>query len=59
MIQESELVLEWLVGQAAEITTEINDLEFLPILMNQERGLQNLKFVLQQVHTALMALTKS
>ena len=50
-------MLEWVAGQAAEITTELIDLELLPILTKQERGVQNLGFVLRQVHTALMAPT--
>ena len=51
------MMLEWLAEQAAEITTELIDLEFLPTSTNQERGVQNLELVLQQMHTALMALT--
>ena len=57
VIQASEMMLEWLAEQAAEITTELIDLEFLPTSTNQERGVQNLELVLQQMHTALMALT--
>ena len=33
------------------------DLEFLPADTNVDRGVQNLVFVLQQMHTAFMALT--
>ena len=40
-----------------EITTELINREFLPTATNQERGVQILEFVLQQMHTALMALT--
>ena len=40
-----------------EITTEHINREFLPNATNQERGVQNLEFVLQQMHTALVALT--
>ena len=57
VIEESEMMLEWLAEQAAEITTELIDLEFLPTSTNVERGTQNLEFFLQQMHTALMALT--
>ena len=37
--------------------TELINRAFLPTSTNQERGAQNLEFVLQQVHTSLMALT--
>ena len=33
------------------------DLDFLPTSTNVERGVRNLEFVLQQMHTALMVLT--
>ena len=46
----------WSAEQAAEITTELIDLEFLPTSTNVDRGVRNLEFVLQQMHTALMAL---
>ena len=39
------------------ITTTAVDLEFLPTDPNEDRRLQNLEYVLQQMHTALMALT--
>ena len=55
VIQESETMLEWSAEQAVEMTTDLNGLEFLPTWTNQERGVQNLDFVLQQTHTALMA----
>ena len=42
-------MLEWAADQATEITTTATSLEFLPT--------DNLVFVLQQMHTALMALT--
>ena len=57
VIKESEMMLEWAAEQTTEITTELIDCEFLPTATNQERGVQNLEFVLQQVHTALVALT--
>ena len=57
VIKESEMMLEWAAEQATEITTTAIDLEFLPTDTNEDRGLQNQEFVLQQVHTALMALT--
>ena len=57
VIQESEMMLEWAAEQTTEITTELINREFLLTATNQERGLQNLDFVLQQMHTALMALS--
>ena len=53
VIKESEMMLEW----AAEITTTGIDVEFLPTDMNEDKGVQKLGFVLQQMHTTLMALT--
>ena len=50
-------MLEWAAEQPTEITTTATDLEFLPTDTNVDRGVQNLEFVLQQMHTALMALT--
>ena len=50
-------MLEWSAVQATEISTTAIDLEFLPAGTNVERGVPNLEFVLQQMHTALMALT--
>ena len=46
------MMLEWSAEQAAEITTELIHLGFLPTSMNPEREVQNLDFV-----TALMGLT--
>ena len=43
--------------QTTEILTEFIDREFLPMLTNQERGAQNLEFILQQMHTMLADLT--
>ena len=57
VIKESEMMLEWAAEQATEITTTAIDLEFLPTDPNVDRGVQTLEFVLQQMHTALMALT--
>ena len=57
VIKESEMMLEWAAEQPTEITTTAIDLEFLPTDANEDRGLQNLEFVLQQMHTALVALT--
>ena len=51
------MMLEWAAEQTMEISTEFIDREFLPTAANQERGVQNLEFVLQQMHMALMALT--
>ena len=56
-IKESEMMLEWAAEQPTEITTTAIDLEFLPTDTNEDRGVQNLEFVLQQMHTALVALT--
>ena len=49
-------MLEWAAEQTIEITTTAVDLEFLPSETNEDRGVQNLASVLQQMHTALMAL---
>ena len=57
VIEESEMMLEWAAELPTEITTTAIDLEFLPTDSNEDRGEQNLEFVLQQMHTALMALT--
>ena len=57
VIKESEMMLEWAAEQTTEISTEFIDQEFLPIMTNQERGVQNLEFVLQEMHSGLMALT--
>ena len=57
VIKESEIALEWTAEQATESTQELIDVEFLPMVTNVERGVPNSEFVLQQVHTALMALT--
>ena len=50
-------MLGWAAEQTTEITTELINREFLPIATSQERGVQNVEFVLQQMHAALMALT--
>ena len=50
-------MLEWAAEQPTEITTTAIDLEFLPTDPNEDRGVQNLEFVLQQMHTALTTLT--
>ena len=55
VIKESEMMLEWAAEQPTEITTTAIDHEFLPTVTNVEGGF--LEFVLQQMHTALMALT--
>ena len=57
VIKESEMMLQWAADQTTEITTELINREFLLTAKNQKRGVQNLEFVLQQMHTALMALT--
>ena len=55
-IKESAVMWEWAAEQATEITTTAIDLVFLPTDANVDR-VPNLEFVLQQMHTALMALT--
>ena len=42
LIEESEMMLEWSAEQTTEISTDFIDREFLPIMTNQERGVQNL-----------------
>ena len=51
------MMLEWAVEQTTEITTTAIDLEFLPTESNKDPGLQNLDFILQQMHPALTAYT--
>ena len=51
------MMLERTAEQPTEITTIAIDREFLPTDANEDRRVQNLEFVLQQMHTALMALT--
>ena len=51
------MMLEWAAEQPTEITTTAIHLDFLPTDTNEDRGVQNLEFVLQHMHTALMALT--
>ena len=57
VMKEFEMMLEWASEQRTEISTELIDQEFLPIMTNQERGVQNLEFILQQMHTMLADLT--
>ena len=45
-------MLEWAAEQTTEITTTAIDLEFLPTDTNVDRGVRNLEFVLEQMHTA-------
>ena len=54
VIKESEMMLEWAAEQATEI---IDDRISSSCRLSRTRGVQNLEFVLQQMHTALMALT--
>ena len=58
VIKESATMLEWAAEQTTHITTELIDREFLPTETNQERRVQNLEFVLQQMHTSLVPLTR-
>ena len=48
---------EWSAEQVTKITQELTNLEFLPAATNVDRGVLNQEFVLQQMDTALMALT--
>ena len=57
VIKESEMMLEWAAEQPTEITTTAIDLEFLPTDTNEDREVQTLEFVVQQMHTALLTLT--
>ena len=57
VIMESKTMLEWAAELPKEITMTAIDLEFLPTDTNKDRRVQNLEFVLQQMHTALIALT--
>ena len=57
VIKESEMMLVWAAERPTEIKTTATDLEFLPTDTNEDRGVQNLEFVLQQMHTAFIALT--
>ena len=50
-------MFEWAAEQTTEISAEFIDREFLPTATNQERGVQKLEVVLQQMLLALMALT--
>ena len=51
VIKEFEMMLEWAAEQTSEIATELVSCEFLPTETNQERGEQDLEFILQQMHT--------
>ena len=55
--KEFEMMSERAAEQPTEIATTAIGLEFLPTVTKEDRGVQNLEFVLQQMHTALMALT--
>ena len=57
VIKESGVMLGWAADQTTEIATELINREFLPTATNQEPGVQNLEFVLEQMHTALVSLT--
>ena len=57
VIKEFGMMVDWSAEQATEITTTAIDPEFLPTVTNVERGVQNLESVLQQMRTALKALT--
>ena len=59
VIKECEMMMEWAAEQATEITTTAINLEFLPTDTREDRGVQNLEFVLQQMHTTLVAPTSN
>ena len=59
VIKESEMILEWAAEQPTEISTTAIVLEFLPTDTNAGRGVQNMECVLQQMHSALVALMSS
>ena len=50
-VQIAAAALEWSAEQMTEILTDYIDREFLPIKTNQERGAQDLQFILQQMHS--------
>ena len=52
------MILEWSAEQVTDITQQHMELEFLATWTNMEQGVHNLELVLQQMHTALMALTR-
>ena len=54
--KKSEIMLEWVTKQLTEIMTTAIDLEYLPTETNEDRGVQNLEFALQHMHTAIIAL---
>ena len=58
VIKESEMIC-WSgqLNSRRKSRRKAIDLEFLPTDTNEDRGVQNLVFVLQQMHTALMAFT--
>ena len=56
-VQIAAAALEWSAEQMTEISTEFIDRELLPIKTNQERGAQDLEFILQQMHTVLTDIT--
>ena len=57
VIKESEMMLEWASEQTMEISTEFIDREYLLIATNQERGAEDLEFILQQMYTVLSDIT--
>ena len=56
-IKESEIMLEWSAEQVTETTMEHEESELTPTTTNAKRCVPNVKCVLQQMHTALTALT--
>ena len=47
----------WAADKTMEITTIAIDLEFLPTDSNEGRGVHHLEFILQHMHTTLVAIT--
>ena len=56
-VQIATAALEWSTEQTTGISTEFIVREFLLIMTNQERGVQDLESVLQQMYTVLVELT--
>ena len=57
VIKELEMMLWWAADKTMKITTVAIDLEFLPTNSNEGRGVHHLEFILQHMHTTLVALT--
>ena len=58
VIKESKTMLEWVADQTTGISTDFIVREFLPIMTNQERGIQSMESVLQQMHTKCFRISR-